>query len=497
MATAEKNTGLNRKVRAEIETQTPDYTAEVTVERTGTQIVVPETMTIGQAIEALKKRAEEEEQMVNIFEPINTYPMDGVHAMVLVLKEMFGWVGLKPPAWFETNIMANVETGPTTSIQVPWGKFQVPGMEGVIQPSLELRDGVIRFVITGAVKRKHERLIKEIADKTRERVRTHSLYRGKAIRLVFPDLESQHFSPATHAPRFIDTSAVKPSELILPRETEAVLQAALWAPIVASDLARASRVPLKRGVLLEGTFGTGKTMTANVTAKIAEEHNWTFIYLENPEQLAAAIRFAKMYEPAVIFTEDVDRADDDDEDDSGRSDLMNEILNVIDGVEMKGAEVIVVATTNNVQSISPSLLRPGRLDAVVSFLPPDAEAVERLIRMYAHGMLPEGENLSSVCRVLQGNIPSTVREVVERSKLAAIWRLHQASSSEALVLSAADLEVAATGMLAHLSLLRPKVEDKRSDIEKAADIVADALSSPARRSRTTMRANGNEHQAHA
>jgi len=474
---AAPNSAYNRKADDDIAGQAPpDYVAEVNVDRSGERIVIPETMTIGDAIIALKRRAEEEEQTVDFYEPVDTYPMDGVHALMLVLKERFGWASLAPtPGFFGPTppAMISVEVSATNTTQVPWGTFKIPGIDGSIQSDFEIRDDQVRFVMTGSIKRKHERLAKEIADATRRKVKTHSLYRGKAIRIVFPDLLNRNFNPVLHVPRFIDTRSVNEAELILPRDTEAILQAALWTPIVASQMCRDSRVPLKRGVLLEGTFGVGKTMTANVTAKLAQENGWTFIYLENPEQLAEAIRFAKMYEPAVIFTEDIDRADNEGE----RNDLMNKILNVIDGVELKSSEVIVVATTNRVEMIAPSLLRPGRLDAVVSFPPPDAEAVERLIRMYSRGTLPLTEDLAGVGRILAGNIPSTVREVVERSKLAAIWRLRKQGVTDAseLTLTASDLEIAAHGMLAHLELLKPEEEDDRTDLVYAADVLAEAI----------------------
>jgi hypothetical protein len=51
---------------------------------------------------------------------------------------------------------------------------------------------------------------------------------------------------------------------------------------------------------------------------------------------------------------------------------------------------------------------------------PDADAAERLVRLYAGDQLAASEDLSTVREVLAGQIPAVIRECVERSKLYAI-----------------------------------------------------------------------------
>jgi hypothetical protein len=46
--------------------------------------------------------------------------------------------------------------------------------------------------------------------------------------------------------------------------------------------------------------------------------------------------------------------------------------------------------------------------------------VARLIRLYGRDMIAADEPLGLVSDELSGNIPATIREVVERSKLAMI-----------------------------------------------------------------------------
>jgi len=195
------------------------------------------------------------------------------------------------------------------------------------------------------------------------------------------------------------------------------LQLGLFTPIEHSEACRAAQVPLKRGVLLEGPYGTGKTLTALVTASKANRNGWTFIYLKSIYDLEEGLKFASMYEPAVIFVEDVDKAL------GGRSVESNGILNQLDGINTKHDEVITVFSTNFVEKLDKAFLRPGRLDTVVSVRPPDAEAASRLVKQYSRGLLAFDADFDAIGRTLAGQIPAVIREVVERAKIAAIDRL--------------------------------------------------------------------------
>ncbi len=172
--------------------------------------------------------------------------------------------------------------------------------------------------------------------------------------------------------------------------------------------------------------------------------------------------FARCYQPAVVFAEDVDRVTDGERDVN-----MDDILNTIDGVESKGTEIITILTTNHVENIDQAMLRPGRLDSVISVSPPDAAAAQKLVKIYARGLISENECLDQVGKELDGQIPAVIREVVERSKLAAIKRLNP---GEPLSVTQDDLVVASRGMKHHLELLQVKAPEPT-----AAERLATAL----------------------
>lgn len=448
---------------------------DIDVVRTeGNKIILPEGMSLDDGIQWLVRKKENEEKIVIVDETIDCFPLEGAYAFFKVLSEKFGFTtladtpgffGPKPPS------MVGVLVAPNVTEQVPWGRIQVPGLEdGYLAPSCNLHDGRLVFSITGACKRKYLPIVAELAAKTREYIRTRSIYRGKAIRASFPVSDDPNDFNVTDCPRFMDLGDIKSTDLIFPEATKVDVETNILTLIRHTKACREAGIPRKRGVLLEGPYGVGKTLTANVTAKACTENGWTFIYLNDVSELPNAIHFAKQYQPACIFAEDIDSVTEDEDGEDDRDETMTSILNTIDGIDTKTLDVMVVLTTNHVERINKAFLRPGRLDAVVSIRPPDAKAVEALIRLYGRGLVPEDAHLGSVAEKLNGQIPAVVREVVERSKLAAIR-----ARGEAKCIEPGDLHVAADSMLAHLKLLAEETEPEANPVEAFTGMLAEHL----------------------
>lgn len=436
----------------------------IDVIREGTKIILPKEMTYSVAITALQRKMTEDETVVSIYEEIETFPLDGAYALMNVLKDIYGWASPVPtPGMFGERppTMVNLEIDFETHTQVFWGGFSMPGIEGMIECGASNSGGRFVFVISGKVKKKFQEAVKEIAERVRKFVKTRSVYKGKAIRLVTDDDGDLNFS---RPPTFLDLKRVKEEELVLPTLIREQVTTSLFTPIEYSEVCRRHSIPLKRGVLLEGPYGTGKTLTAYVTAKKCSENGWTFIYLDRVQGIQTAFKFAKQYAPAVIFAEDIDRVT------SGERDMeLDDILNQIDGIDAKNTEIITILTTNHVEGINKAMMRPGRLDAVISILPPDKEAAEKLVRIYARDLLDEDEDLTDASSELAGQIPAVIRECVERAKLYSISRSH---GRGILSLKGDDIKLAAQGMTGHLGLMKTKIEPKTT-----AETFAESLQS--------------------
>ena len=122
---------------------------------------------------------------------------------------------------------------------------------------------------------------------------------------------------------------------------------------------------------------------------------------------------------------------------------------------------MTILTTNFADKLDLAMVRPGRLDAVISLRAPSDEAVARLLRAYAGNLLEDNAHVEGAARELSGQIPASIRECVERAKLGMIGR-------RATKLADEDLVVAAKTMKNHLALLNREVK-KPSDADKLAE----------------------------
>lgn len=448
----------------------------IEVKRHGNAIVIPEGLTLERVDAVIHARIEyENQEFVPVAEIDAPFVFEAAFALNAVLTEKFGWAnsiptpgffGPKPPAMLEVPI------GPGKFISVPWGRFALPniGEGGYLQSGVtEKDDGRIVFQLTGKVKRLYQPVVNELVEDIKRYVRENSIYKGKAFRVRLYDDRGNRLPMPT--PEFMELDLSVNRELVLPEKTAISVETNIFTPIRQTKRVVANGIPLKRGILLAGPFGTGKTMIATATANLAIANGWTYVEAKAIGELAEVVRLARQYgdqeHGVVLFCEDIDRIMRGDDRTLG----IDEILNVIDGVESKGTALMIVLTTNELEKITAALLRPGRLDAIIHIGPPDREAAIKLARQYGRGLIAENDPLTKSGDLLAGNIPAVIRETVERSKLRAISITPEGGKLE---VTDEALAYAATEMADHVALLTPKPDDSRSETVKAADILADA-----------------------
>jgi transitional endoplasmic reticulum ATPase len=453
----------------------------------GTQIVLPPNMTEDEAIQVLQRRRDENNTEVQVMEIIPGYPLDSLLALQRAMSKKYGWTDLRPMPGFwgprPPRMVAITVDDQGTTVSVPWGKMVIPSIKGWLQPSVNFDShGQPQLSLGGIVQRRSMAAVSELAAMARQEVLLGSIYKGKAIRVEFPKFDADHpFDPQVHVPQFLKLNGVSRSDLVFRADVDWAVQTSIFTPITKIEKLREMGTPFRSGVLASGEYGVGKTLLANVTAKLCEDHSITFIYLAQTSDIAQARSFARQYQPAVIFAEDVDSVLAGE----SRDERVNEVLNVIDGVEGKSDEVMVIFSTNHPEKINRALLRPGRMDAVITIEPPDAEAVARLIKLYAKETLAKSVDLREVSEMLAGNIPAAIREVVERAKKAALYR----SANGSLVsISSQDLIFSAKSMTRHLAMLKEKPCEPLSDEEKAAKIQGEALGKALRELKTDITA---------
>ena len=143
------------------------------------------------------------------------------------------------------------------------------------------------------------------------------------------------------------------------------------------DWFRQHNLPYRRGYLLWGAPGNGKTATIRVMAAHPYIRPYTLDLSDSEEKSADVLRlFEKAAEntPALVILEDLDRAfPTEGKRTQERTVSFQTLLNCLDGVGSQDG-VIVVATANDPTCLDPAILkRPGRFDRVVQFRNPDPD----------------------------------------------------------------------------------------------------------------------------
>lgn len=431
-------------------------------------------MKLPDVVDHLIRYDREQEEDIAIEEKIDAFFMDGAVNFQRAMTELFGktfgksegsMFGSTPPK------MVSVETGVDEVTRVPWGSFTIPGVDGTLKTTISAQHGWPMFAIEGTVKKKHEAAVKAVADKTRELVSTHSIYRGKALNIRLPDPKEMLENPFDYAPKYLSPN-VDPDDLLFNQDIQDTIRCFMFAFIEHTKKIEAMGERAKRGVLIAGDPGVGKTMLSSVIARKCIDNGWTFLYVKDITELPRAVEFARgRFEPAVVFAEDLDRLVGEE-----RTDAANEVLNTVDGINTKGNKIMLVVTTNHLDSINETMLRPGRLDVIIPITPPDATTVEKLIRRKAGNLLAPTEDITEVCNRMAGTMPAVITELVCRAKLAAFDESHTDDWPYRDTISESHLLAAANTLVDHAArLMNKKKIDKRSDAEKAAGVLSDAL----------------------
>lgn len=130
----------------------------------------------------------------------------------------------------------------------------------------------------------------------------------------------------------------------------------------------------KRGVMLFGPAGSGKTSTLQILSQRIIERDGIAVYVNSPGLTAKGLELMRRIEPnrpMVVMIEDIDAMIRD----HGESD----VLAMLDG-ELQIDNVVFIATTNYPERLDKRLInRPSRFDVVRKIGMPSAEAREKYL----------------------------------------------------------------------------------------------------------------------
>lgn len=206
---------------------------------------------------------------------------------------------------------------------------------------------------------------------------------------------------------------------------------------------------LKRGILLYGPPGVGKTLTVEYLANRMKGRTVILTAGMNMGLLQPAVQMARKLAPAMVVLEDVDLIAEQRGMAFGHSGpLLFSLLNEMDGLQ-EDSDVIFVLTTNRPDVLEPALAaRPGRIDLAVEYPLPGIDARLRLLELYARGLDLRDVDLADIARRIEGATPAYIKELLRKATVVAAVEAEQVLITQSH-LETAVAELDAGGELAH------------------------------------------------
>ena len=254
----------------------------------------------------------------------------------------------------------------------------------------------------------------EIATTLRALALQHNVFRGQVI-----SFGREMFGERAAALQFHARPTMEDADVILPAETLAMIRRQVVGVAEHREQLLAARQHLKRGLLLYGPPGVGKTHS--VRYLVSQLLDVTIVELsgDSLRLISTACSVARTLQPAMIVVEDVDLIAEDRGMHPGHHPLLFQLLNEMDGLA-EDADVVFLLTTNRPDVLEPALAaRPGRVDQAVAMELPDADARRRLFALYRGNLSVDESNLSSVIERTDKVTASFLKELLRRAALIA------------------------------------------------------------------------------
>lgn len=281
----------------------------------------------------------------------------------------------------------------------------------------------------------------DLGERLRHLALEHNVYRGQVV-----SFGHSMFGERSSLLSFRERPTISREELILPATTFEDLRRQVVGVARNRTRLRAAGQHLKRGILLYGPPGVGKTHS--VRYLISELIDTTVVELtgETLHGIREACSVARALQPAMIVVEDVDLIAEERSHYGGETPLLFTLLNEMDGLD-EDADVVFLLTTNRADLLEPALAsRPGRVDQAVHIGLPDHDSRRRLVELYRGALAVDLSRLESVLERTDGVTASFLKELLRRAAVVAADREEQVVDAH-LSVTADDLDAALDDLL--------------------------------------------------
>lgn len=263
--------------------------------------------------------------------------------------------------------------------------------------------------VTFLYRKKDQKTMKKFLEALRTYMNEHNYFKGEKL----------EFLPSAEL-RFLSFPKLTWEDLILSKKLMEEIELNLLFLLRNEKACKKANVPWRRGVLLAGIPGTGKTQLGRVLCNVLKGVTvvWT-----TPKALTGCRRVKQLFDvarklsPSLIVLEDLDFYGHDRE--VQTDPIIGELLNQLDG-SAPNEGVFVLATTNRPYLLDRALAnRPGRFDVKLLFEPPAFQERLRMILHFSKGknLQVDPNKLASLTDKLTG---AQIKEVINYATILAL-----------------------------------------------------------------------------
>jgi len=356
----------------------------------------------------------------------------------------FGMAGIGAP------ITTNLPCGPggQTRACVSNGLYLVHDGEDrlviMFLPSGMGRMTEVTLQIVGTRQRRIEQVMREIWLLAAER----SVFRGQVL-----SFGPEMFGPGGDSTplNFLVRPDVSRDQVVLPDALLAEIERQVIGIARHSSRLLASGQHLKRGILLYGAPGTGKTHTVSYLLGRLPEVTVIVISGRALGRIGEACSMARTLHPVLVVVEDVDLIAEERTAQPGEHPLLFQLLNEMEGLN-SATDVTFLLTTNRADLLEPALAaRPGRVDLAAELPLPDADARRALLGLYQANLTLDGVDMDAVVARTEGVTAPFLKELLRKAALLAAEA--DGEGDGAIRVSDAHLQAALDQLLAARSQL--------------------------------------------
>lgn len=261
--------------------------------------------------------------------------------------------------------------------------------------------------------KKKNKVIHEFSSEVKKWMKINNFFRGERLeylpyaRIGFLDYNKN-----------IDWEAV-----ILPKELKDDVVLNIIFPLSNEKLCIRHNIPWRRGVLLTGIAGTGKTQLARVLCN-ALDNKVTMIWaspkaLHDVEKVKLLFDASRYFAPTLLIIEDIDFVGKSR--DYVTDPIVGELLTQLDG-NAPNHGLFVIATSNRPELLDKALIeRPSRFDVKLIFEVPDKEHRLKMVKHFSIGkQFKEEVTPNMIADMTAGMTGAYIKEVITYGMLLSL-----------------------------------------------------------------------------